>query len=207
MTAGPGADGLLRLLLALCTRLREAETSAEDARGANETHTTATEKEALSADSESSFSDLPETVAALVSLGLLQSSDLCGSDSSCEAAGAAAGHAAIWSAAARVFCAIRLLSLSSRTHGGGAAFAAALRVFACPALPLLLQPDNQVTTPERQQQQEEQQQHKTFRYGATNVTEIVTSCCTPQNKGSHGPFMAILHTTTPFKCVGIFLYY
>lgn len=192
-----GADGLLQLLSTLCTRLREAEISAAEEGAATEIETRAREKEAPPADSQFSFSDLPETVAALISLGLLPS-DLCGTDGSCKAAGATAEHAAIWAAAARVFCAIRLLSLSSRTHGGGAAFAAALRVFACPALPLLLQPDNQVSATEQQQYQRQQKQN-TFRYEANNVTEIVTSCCTSQKEGSHGPLMAILHTTTPFK--------
>ncbi|KAL8272982.1 hypothetical protein Esti_003035 [Eimeria stiedai] len=217
-----GADGLLRLLLALCSRIREAEAAtglvaaAETAAAATETEAAAAATQATAeaaADARFSLS-LPKTVEALVSLGLLaenfyssssssnsSNSSSNSSSSSTGAAAAAAWPRAVWAAACRVFCALRILAVSSRTHGGGAAFAAAAHAFACPALPLLLQPDNQVEAPEQQQQQQQQQQQRlmTLRRGSANVTEVVTTCCARLHGKGEGPLVARLHARTPFK--------
>ncbi|KAL8432859.1 hypothetical protein ACSSS7_004262 [Eimeria intestinalis] len=224
-----GADGLLRLLLALCSRIREAEAAAGHAAAieteavaaaaaARETAAAAIKAATHAGADGSSSSGLPKTVEALVSLGLL-TEEFCSSSSnrssnssnsssytgSAAAAAAAAWPRGVWAAACRVFCALRILAVSSRTHGGGAAFAAAAHAFACPALPLLLQPDNQVATAEQQQQQQQQEQQQqerlmTLPRGSANVTEVVTTCCARlQRETTQGPLLAELHATTPFK--------
>ena len=192
VAADAGADGLLPLLLALTTRLREAEEAAVHALAA----TKGTAEETASPGAATGSFDLPETVEALRSLGWIPEV-VCGTESNTSAAGATAAPATVWAAVSRAFCAIRLLSLSSRTHGGGAAFAAALRSFACPALPLLLQPDNQVAAASQQQLQQQQQQQVAFH----NVNEMVIASHSQGQEGAQWPLLAILHTNTPFKLV------
>ncbi|KAL8424827.1 hypothetical protein Efla_001632 [Eimeria flavescens] len=187
-----GAEGLPRLLRALCSQIWEAEAAAAPAPAP----APAAEEAAAAAAAEGPSWPPPKTVEALLSLGLLRA-DLCSST-------AAAAPPGVWAAAARVLCAIRILAVSSRTHGGGAAFAAAARAFACPAVPSLLQPDNQVAAGSEQQQEEQQQQQQQQQgrlcSGSPNVTEIIASCCcSSQRAETAGPLAAFVHTVTPFK--------
>ncbi|XP_026193181.1 uncharacterized protein LOC34623126 [Cyclospora cayetanensis] len=183
-----GADGMQQLLIGICRRLREAEESAARKSIA----------EARANGENFASCGLPETVSALVTLGLLPT-NVCCMDS--ENSPAAPATPAVWTAVARLCCTIRLLSVSSRTHGGGAAFAAVFRAFSCPALPVLLQPDNRIIP-------SDQPQEGDLQSVTPNVTEIVLSSFAQQQEGpqggplpSDGPLLAVVHTTTPFKLI------